>query len=379
MPIKANILHRSWREWISGELDRSTPEWLQWLWTLAFALGVGLGFTLIGMAAHGARDPGIWLDGGVWWRSFRVNFAISLTVSVLIQLLYLVIIPLVGTARIRSMSDRRRAAFFVAVALSGVILGWPLGVWLVGQDMAKWVRTMNAGEVLSSGVIAALVSFVFFLVFSARAKQTLAEKRAVEAQLKLLQAQMEPHFLFNTLAGVQTLIDADPQRAKRMLESFTDYLRATLASLRTEDSTLGKELALAEAYLGLMQQRMEDRLTFSIEADAGLRDTPMPALLLQPLVENAIHHGLEPKLDGGRVRIAARRDGAALLIDVVDDGLGPKAALRHSSGQHNGVALDNIRQRLHGRWGDAAALTLAAAAPGTHATLRLPLHEPARP
>jgi two-component sensor histidine kinase len=371
MKITADVLHRSWREWISSELDRSTPEWLQWLWTGVFALAIGLGFTVVGLAAHGGRNPGIWFDGGVWWRYFRVNFAVSLTISVLIHLMFLVIIPLVGTARIRRFSDRRRVAFFIAIPLVGVILGWPLGIWLVGQDVARWIRTMNAAEFVSSAVIAGLVSFVFFLVFSARAKQTLAEKRAIEAQLKLLQAQMEPHFLFNTLAGVQTLIDVEPERAKRMLESFTDYLRATLASLRTDQSTLGQELALAEAYLGLMQQRMEDRLAFTVDVDPGLRDAPMPALLLQPLVENAIHHGLEPKLEGGQVHIRARRDGDALLLDVQDDGLGPEATRRRSNG--NGVALDNIRQRLAGRWGDDAALSLQPQQPGMRATLRFPL------
>ncbi len=371
MAITSELLRRSWREWISSDLDRTTPGWLQWLWTLVFAFVVAIGFTLFGIAANAGHSPGIWLDDDVWWRFFRVNFAISLTVSVLIHLMFLVIIPLVGAARIRRLSDGRRAVFFVAIPVIGVILGWPLGVWLVGQDMARWMRAMNAGEFLSSAVLALLISVFFFLVFSARASQALAEKRATEAQLRLLQGQMEPHFLFNTLAGVLTLIDAEPARARRMLESFTDYLRASLANLRTERSTVGRELELAEAYLQLMQLRMEDRLHFMIGADDAARRVMIPPLLLQPLVENAIQHGLEPKVDGGRIDIEARLDGDVLELVVCDDGLGPDAPPRRQPAG-NGLALANIRQRLQGLHGRAAALTIDALQPGTRATLRLP-------
>lgn len=371
MTLNANVLRLSWREWIGNDLDPTTPGWLQWLWTLVFALVVALGFTLVGIASGAGSNPGLWFDGGVWWRWYRVNFAVSLTISVLIHLMFLVIIPLVGKARIRSFSDRGRAAFFTAIPLSGVIMGWPLGVWLVGHDMAKWIRTMNAGEFASSAVLALLVSFVIFLVFNARAQQALAEKRAMESQLRLLQAQMEPHFLFNTLANVLTLIDAEPQLAKRMLESFTDYLRATLARLRQDEATLGAELDLADAYLRLLQLRMEDRLQFSIDADEQARRALLPPLMLQPLVENAIHHGLEPKLEGGRLSITARVTGQTLHVTVSDDGRGPDAAPRRSTG--HGIALENIRQRLRTLYGDAASLTLEPQQPGMRATLHLPL------
>ena len=374
MTLNANVLRRSWSEWISNDLDPTTPGWLQWLWTLVFALVVALGFTLIGMASGAGRNPGLWFDGGVWWRWYRVNFAVTLTIAVLIHLMFLVIIPLVGKARIRSFSDRGRAAFFTAIPLSGVVLGWPLGVWLVGQDAAKWIRTMNTGEFVSSAVLALLVSVVIFLVFNARAQQALAEKRAVESQLRLLQAQMEPHFLFNTLANVLTLIDIEPQRAKQMLESFTDYLRATLDGLRQAGGSAGGELDLAEAYLRLLQLRMEDRLRFDIDADAAARRAALPPLMLQPLVENAIHHGLEPKLEGGTLSVRARVQGNELQLTVEDDGLGPDAPPRHAAGKPggNGMALDNIRQRLQALYGDAASLTIEPLQPGTRATLRLP-------
>jgi sensor histidine kinase YesM len=185
---------------------------------------------------------------------------------------------------------------------------------------------------------------------------------------------MEPHFLFNTLANVLTLIDTDADRARRMLEAFTDYLRSSLGSPRRGDSSVGRELDLAEAYLQLQHLRMDDRLRYSVDADAGLRALALPPLLLQPLVENAVLHGLEPKVDGGTLRVEVRADAAQLVLTVTDDGLGPDhgagPASRRRAG--NGLALRNLRERLRTMYGDAASLRLQPAAPGTRATIRLP-------
>ncbi len=300
------MLRRSARAWISWDLETVGPAWLQWVWTLLFAVAIALGFTLFGMAANASRDPSRWLDLALWGRWYRVNFTISLTISLLIHLLFAIAIPSVGKARIGRMTHGRRAVFFTAIPISGVVVGWPLGMWLVGQNMAQWIHIRNPAELLSSAVLSILISFIIFLFFNARARQMMAEKRATEAQLRLLQGQIEPHFLFNTLANVQTLIEHEPVKARQTLEAFTDYLRASLGGLRKDKSTLGDELDLARAYLELIQARMGERLQFTIEADAGLRALPMPALLIQPLVENAIHHGLEPQVDGGMLRIQAR-------------------------------------------------------------------------
>jgi LytS/YehU family sensor histidine kinase len=181
---------------------------------------------------------------------------------------------------------------------------------------------------------------------------------------------MEPHFLFNTLANVLSLIDHDAPRARLMLEGFTDYLRSSLGSLRHQDATLGSELDLARAYLGLMQMRMEDRLRFVIADDPALRGARLPALLLQPLVENAIHHGLEANVEGGRIGITARAEGRMLVVEVIDDGLGLAAPPRRRGA---GMALANLRERLEVRYGHAASLTLTGGSPGAVATLRLPL------
>ena len=358
----------SWRSWVGNELEPSGPGWHQWLWTTLFAAGIALVFTLIGLAVASSKRPDLWLDGALWIKYYRVNFFVSFAIAALIHVMFVVAIAWVGAARIRAFTDGRKALFFSAIPIAGVLIGWPAAVWLVSQQGIGWVR-ISTVEVGSSVVLGGVISFFIYLVFSARAQRALAEKRAAEAQLRLLQAQMEPHFLFNTLASVLTLIDIEPQRAKLMLESFTDYLRATLTNLRQTQGTLDGELGLAEAYLRLMQLRMEDRLQLRIEAGDDARAAALPPLLLQPLVENAIHHGLEPSLQGGTVTVHAQIVGPDLLLTVCDDGVGLDAPRKR---QGNGMALDNIRQRLQALYGEAASLTVSPLKPGTCATLRLP-------
>ena len=158
------------------------------------------------------------------------------------------------------------------------------------------------------------------------ARQIQAENQATEARLRLLQSQIEPHFLFNTLANVVSLMEADALRAKAMLESFVDYLRASLTGFGHGTHSLGKEIDLVEAYMRIIRMRMEDRLQYVIDVPGALRSRALPALTLQPLVENAIVHGLEPQIGGGTVRIAATFDRGSLVLTVEDDGAGIGAA-----------------------------------------------------
>jgi len=154
-----------------------------------------------------------------------------------------------------------------------------------------------------------------------------------------------------------------------MLGAFTAYLRASLGGLRRETGPLDDELALAEAYLTVLRTRMEDRLRFEIQATPEARAVMLPPMLLQPLVENAVHHGLEPKIDGGTVRVDATLHAGFLVIGVRDDGVGPGASRRAG----NGIALSNLRERLMAHYGDRASLSLVAADPGCLVTLRVPL------
>ena len=197
--------------------------------------------------------------------------------------------------------------------------------------------------------------------------------RGVEARLSALQAQIEPHFLFNTLAHVQRLHETEPGRGREMLRSLIDYLRAALPSMRSSGSTLRRELELARSFLTILQLRMGDRLAFGIHADPGLLDLSVPPMVLPTLVENAVKHGLAPLTRGGRIDISAAPSGdGRLAIEVADDGQGFTA----SSG--SGVGLSNTRSRLAALFGDLASLELRA---GTNAGVvaRLLLPTPSRP
>lgn len=196
------------------------------------------------------------------------------------------------------------------------------------------------------------------------------ERQALQAQLRLLQAQIEPHMLFNTLANLQGLIAIDPQRADTMLDQLIQYLRATLGAARSESTTLADEFAAMDAYLGLMQVRMGERLAYQLELPAALRGAKLPPMLLQPLVENAIVHGLEPKIEGGEVRISAEARDGLLDVRIVDTGLG----LGQSSHGGGGVGVATTRERLRVLYGERAGVLLAPAQPhGTLVRLTLPL------
>jgi signal transduction histidine kinase len=206
----------------------------------------------------------------------------------------------------------------------------------------------------------------------ARTRAETIERQALQAQLRLLQAQIEPHMLFNTLANLQGLIAIDPQQASRMLDHLIQYLRATLSATRAETTTLAQEFEAAEAYLGLMAVRMGARLAYRCILPDDLRGARLPAMLLQPLVENAIIHGLEPKIEGGTVTVEASARAGLLDICVSDTGLGLPDTQTAAKG--SGVGVTTTRERLHALYGARAALTLLPAQPhGVLARLTLPL------
>lgn len=200
------------------------------------------------------------------------------------------------------------------------------------------------------------------------------ESRVHEADLRLgvLQAQVEPHFLFNTLASVRALVRQDPAQAEATLDALVDFLRATIPRLREDrglHATLGQQLDLCSSYLALMQVRMGGRLTYDVRADEALRAAPFPPSLLITLVENAIKHGIEPRPGPGRIEIDAVRDGDALRVHVRDDGAGLRPGLS------TGVGLANVREQLAARYGARAAFVLSPAAEGRGvcAEIRVPL------
>ncbi|MBA4218387.1 MAG: hypothetical protein C0460_13780 [Methylibium sp.] len=202
----------------------------------------------------------------------------------------------------------------------------------------------------------------------ARERDALAAQQT-EAQLSALNAQIEPHFLFNTLANVKRLYETQPEQGRHMLVALIGYLRAALPGMRRHESSLAEELELVRHYLAILQMRMGERLSFAISAPAELQSARLPTLVLPTLVENAIKHGLSPLPEGGRIDIRARADAAGgLLLEVADNGQGFGAA---SGG--TGVGLANTRARLAARFGEHASLELEAAQPrGVIARVRLP-------
>ena len=204
-----------------------------------------------------------------------------------------------------------------------------------------------------------------------------AQKSEADLRLTVLQAQVEPHFLFNTLASVRSLVSSDPQRAAQTIDALAQHLRATLPKLRAEtgvaQSTLGEQFAICASYLELMQVRLGDRLRVDIRLPAELRDAPFPPLLLISLVENAIKHGVEPKPGATRVMLAARaiedRGRKQLEVQVEDDGAGLKI------GMGEGTGLANVRAQLRTRFGSAASARICRSAKpgGVVARLVLPL------
>ena len=202
----------------------------------------------------------------------------------------------------------------------------------------------------------------------ASAAQTATEKELTEAKLNLLHAQVEPHFLYNTLASAQLLTRSDPVRAEAMLGHLIQYLRRSLPNAEGEMSTLGAELERALAYLEILKVRMGDRLDVQTDVAESLRSTPMPAMMLQTLVENAIKHGLEPRTGGGTVWIRARRDDDTVAVTVADNGEGFNTK---TSG--TGIGLKNVRERLRLRYAGSANLAVVANFPaGVAATLTVP-------
>lgn len=198
------------------------------------------------------------------------------------------------------------------------------------------------------------------------------KRQLAEAQLKMMQAQVEPHFLFNTLASVDYLIETDPARASTMQKNLIQYLRAALPQMREGSTTLGKELALVRAYLEILKVRMEDRLQFAITVPQGLMSAQFPPMVLQSLVENAIKHALEPKPEGGSITITADIANGNLRVTVADTGLGFGVAGKPGTG----VGLNNVRERLAALYAGRARFTIEANSPsGTIATIEVP-YEP---
>lgn len=250
-------------------------------------------------------------------------------------------------------------------------LAFATGIALHLAEQAVWFVLVSFGvKVLAGGKRRAEL---LAREASGQADVANLERRLTEAQMATLQAQVEPHFLFNTLALIGQLIETDPKEAARVHGYLIEYLRASLPQMRGahgrggSGGTLGKQVELSRAYLAIMQARMKERLAVRFEVPDFLGSSPFPPMMLQTLIENAIKHGLEPKVSGGTIVVRAHVEGATLHVDVCDDGVGFDL---HAG---DGVGLTNIRERLRLLYGNQAELVIEApAAGGACASIRLP-------
>ncbi len=279
----------------------------------------------------------------------------------------------------------RRIALIAVGCTLGYVVGITIADAIFGHSnwpyyLAKPIRLV--GDFGPVAVFCAIIAGWFYIRSEAReqrAQVAAATHAATLARLDLLSSQLEPHMLFNTLANLRALIAADPQRAQQMLDHLIDFLRATLNASRQAEHALAEEFARVADYLALMQVRMGERLRADMTLPPELAAIAIPPLLLQPLVENAIKHGLEPQRGPGELHVAAALDGATLVLTVVDTGRGLEASAAARSREPleagSGFGLAQVRERLQALHGGAAAFTLTPRAEGgTRAEIRLPVH-----
>jgi hypothetical protein len=273
----------------------------------------------------------------------------------------------------------RGLALIAVGTLAGFGVGGLVGDAYSGASQALWHHRAGPATLVITVVAGIAISFFFYSRAKAEHLQrhmAQAQHEATQARLKLLEAQLEPHMLFNTLANLRVLVASDPARAQAMLDHLIAYLRATLGGAsRATLHPLADEMDRLRDYLELMAVRMGPRLAYALEVPEALHAIPVPPLLLQPLVENAIRHGLEPQVEGGRITVRACTDAnQRLVLEVCDTGAGLAAgAPATSSAAGRSFGLAQVRERLSTLYGDQGTIELIAQpAGGTCARVQFP-------
>lgn len=308
------------------------------LWLQVFGIGLGL-LLVFGLFEQWPRRLPHWLAR---WALQVV--AVGVAVPVLVFAAYQV---RVGSVTEPFWLEEKRLGGFVAFTVLGTLLAPWMALAALVRQRETWAREQ---------------ALAFELERSELARQ------ALDARMRLLSAQAQPHFLFNTLANVQALVEAGSPRAAQLLQSLTAYLRAAVPRLDDAAATLGQEVELVRAYLELMQMRMPDRLQFALHIEPGTGLLRCPPMTLLTLVENAVRHGIDPSLEGGRIDIVAERQGGLCRLSVTDTGVGLQA-----TGHGLGTGLAALRERLLLVFGGRATLRLSEVVPhGVRVELEFP-------
>lgn len=319
--------------------------------------GPVLAFVVVAAALYALDGPGLALEVLVkLWAAYAVAFSV-----------------LAGLHKLKG-PDAPWAAI-LPVAAFGVMLGGCAAVIIgLAPNWDALLLPRIAGPEWAAGAAFSAFFIGLSLVTAAvrrhEQRASEAQRQLVEARLQTLTAQIEPHFLMNTLANLRYLIKTDSRVAHEMIDHLADFLEGALERSRDLRSTLGEEIQLVESYLSIMQIRFGERLRFVIGVPQELEATPFPPLLLQALVENAVTHGIAPSEQSGVVTVTARRDGGFILLEVADTGVG----FGFAKSPTHGMGLANTRERLATFYEGRASLTLERSTPsGTIARVSLPL------
>lgn len=365
-PLEAFTIFRRWpRSFVRN-----------FVYTLILNFLFALLFATLGLFSVIINGKPVRLDGMV--SGFGTNLIISNAIGFSFWLVMSGMSPVMRVINRRSFIEV--SLFYSALGMF-IVTGAFVGLsYLPGfRGMQQWVLTPT--QLTSSFMISFVISLVLATVWRrrvgelagqiARANEqeriAAAERAAMQANLRALQAQIEPHFLFNTLANVTSLIHTKPDDAKHMLEEFIAYLRASLATTRETETTLAKEFVLMESFLSILKVRMGERLQVSTTLPDALQNFSLPPMLIQPLIENAIKHGLEPKIEGGVITLTAIEHDGMVNIIVADTGLG------FQDSKSNGIGLKNVRERLDKLFNGQATLSIEDNVPcGTKITISIP-------
>ncbi|MCX4160123.1 MULTISPECIES: sensor histidine kinase [Paraburkholderia] len=307
--------------------------------------------------------------------------AIGLSIMLLIQLGRFLL------QRRYALTAPRLAVLMIAAVVGGTAIGLALASGLLGLEISKTFATTGLAATGWIALVATLLATWYGwsrariaglseqVVRTALLKE-IADKNALSARLQALQAQIEPHFLFNTLATLDSLIASDPPKARELLGSLNRLLRATLEASRAERETLADQFAVLESMLGVQAIRLGSRLSYALHLPADCANLQVPPMLLQPLVENALKHGIQVAVAGGRIEVRAMRSEQQVELTVSDTGRGFGAT---PATQGSGVGLANVRDRLAALHGERASLVLSENLPhGVVARVLLPVDDDPR-
>jgi sensor histidine kinase YesM len=332
---------------------------LDYLYTIIISVLIALFLTIVGIS-----------------KPFLTNLIMSLSFGISICTLVILLFWLFNPVQGKTLP---LVLVMAAGVVGGMIIGSQAGPFILRRFFSIVIGTQDDHPLQI--VVLALVfggTATYFFYSRARLKSVSEtaekerirrlsiEKEALEGNLRLLQAQIEPHFLFNTLSNILSLIDTEPAKGKSMLTDLIGYLRTSLSRTLPETTTLGQEIAMIKAYLNIQQIRMGERLSFTINVPDAIREHPFPPMLLQPLVENAIKHGLEPSIEGGKIFIKAVEENNMIRIEVLDTGAG------FSSENNTGVGIRNVRERIKLLYGEKGKFTMEENKPrGVRAVIKV--------